>query len=427
MRKLFVISGILFFVTSSALADFDKTAWEYKKGINDPGSAGFVLLNLDEDVFNHASDNLSDLRVVDGSGTEVPYTIAAEGDRSETSSISARLFNKSFVPGESTVFTLDLGEAGKFHNRVIIHANSENFRRMVEIEGGDDGVSWRFLTRQGQIYNYTVRDEIKPVSISDTTVIYPESTSRYLRVRILDRGEAPLSISGASVVRALQVAARETKFNPSVTITQNTQNRATEIEADLGVRGIPTRKVRLDISDANFNRQVDILSSNDSGSNWKFISSNYIFRVNTEKFSGENTTLFYPEVQTRYLKFVIFNRDDQPLRAANVELFGILRKLVFNYSQGNSYTLYYGNQKARRPEYDIERLFPYLDTGKMNQTSLAREEKNTDFKLPEPPPVPLTERNPYVLPVALGIIVAILAFLLLRLFAKIKPQTSQSL
>lgn len=414
--KPLVLASLFLLRAVSVSADFDPAMWQYSKKIQGPLSQEFVLLDLDEEVFNSSNDNLSDLRIIDERGREVPYTLVAEGDRRSVSTLPVRLFDKSFIPGESTVFTLDIGASGQFHNRLIIYTGSENFRRMVEVEGNNDGKSWRFLTNRGQIYDYTLRDPIKPVSVQDTSVSYPESTVRYLRVRILDRGETPLEITGASLERRIESVAREGTFEPKIEIFQNSEEHATEIVADLGVRGIPTRRVLFDFSENNFNRQLEIFASNNPNGDWRFITSNYIFKVNTEKFQGENLLVQYPETQTRYLKFIIYNRDDKPLTLKDLRLKGTFRALAFKIEDPNvTYSLYYGNLSSRRAEYDIEKLFPYLDTAAMNHVELGREMKNDKFSPPKPP---LTERNPNLLPVFLGLIVAVLGFLLLRLFAK---------
>ncbi|KKU51578.1 MAG: hypothetical protein A3F26_02015 [Candidatus Ryanbacteria bacterium RIFCSPHIGHO2_12_FULL_47_12b] len=398
----------------NAYADFDRALWQFKKRIEGVSSPGFVLLDLDEEVFNGAKENFSDIRIVSDNGGEVPFTFAPQGDRSQISNLPARMFDLSFREGESTEFTVDLGSAGQFHNNVTIGTPSENFRRVVEIEGSNDASSWRTLTKKGQIFDFTVRDE-RPAHVEDTTIDYPESTVRYLRVKILDHGEDPLRVEGVTVSLHVNTAAKETVFQPEISAVENSKDQATEIIADLGGKGIPTRRARFSIGGENFNRRVDVSASNDRQSGWRFVGSGVVFRTDTSKFQGENIEFYYPETQTQFLKFSIYNRDDQPLDIRGLQVFGVVRTLVFNASEESSYTLFYGNTEARRPQYDIERLFPYLEEGSMSRVSLGPQEKNSDYSPPLPP---LTERNKFLLPTALGVIVAILAFLLLRLFTK---------
>ena len=59
----------------------------------------------------------------------------------------------------------------------------------------------------------------------------------------------------------------------------------------------------------------------------------------------------------------------------------------------------------------------------LNRKKFLIKEKNGDYVVAVAPRPPLTERSPYILPVILGIVVAILAFLLLKtLVGKIKSE-----
>ena len=87
--------------------------------------------------------------------------------------------------------------------------------------------------------------------------------------------------------------------------------------------------------------------------------------------------------------------------------------------------IYLGNPDAKRPQYDIESISQYVDFNLINQVSASLVEKNSSFKEKTPPLPPLSERSPYVLPTVLGIAVAILAFLLLRLVTKLKKSSPE--
>ena len=76
--------------------------------------------------------------------------------------------------------------------------------------------------------------------------------------------------------------------------------------------------------------------------------------------------------------------------------------------------VYLGNVSARHPQYDIEKISQYVDAASLNRVGAYTPEKNPMFVAVEPPKPPLTERSPYILPVGLGLVVAILGFLLLR-------------
>lgn len=414
----FLIATFIFIAVLPALvfADFNKTEWEYRNSISGfSGSPEFSVLEIIPEVFSRVNAGLGDLRIV-ANGEEIPFVISVEKESEFVAYLPARVFNKTFSLGGDTVFTVDLGREGTLHNQIIINTASENFRRIVAIEGSNTQTEWRFLTDRGQIYDYTVRD-IKPLKVSDTSVSYPEATFRYLRVTIRDAGENPLAVNGVQALRTTRVAAQEVAYAPLREVVENMAERTTDIILDLGVSGLPHRRGILQTSDENFNRAILIYSSDDKN-NWQLLTQQAIYRIHTSKFSGELLSFSYPEVNRRYLKISIVNRDDRALHIDGVSLFGTMRRIIFQYDPAKTFYLYYGNARAHSPQYDLSRFSQYLDIANLSRLTLGSVEKNQDFIPIVPPKPPLTERLPYLLSIALGAVVAILAFLLLRIFWK---------
>ena len=418
MKKITIIFFLftLFFLRH-VLADFSGTAWEFKSAILGSGMnvSDFVVLDLPTELFSHVNPDLSDLRVVNADG-EVPYVAAIERESTNTASVPARMYNLSSRAGETTEFILDLGSGGTLHSSVTIETPSENFRRIVEVQGSDDEAIWRTLNLRGQIFDYTVKD-IKPVAVRDTTVSYPEAAYRYLLVRIFDQGEKPLTVRGAAVWRSVSVTARELSYAPTLEISENQEDRATEVILDLGVSGVPHRRGRIGTQNSNFSRFVSVYDSNDK-KEWRLLRNNYFFVIQTPKFAGSQLDFSYPESNKRYLKLAIANGDDRPIAISGATLFGTVRRILFLYEPGREYHLYFGNKDARRPQYDIEKISQYVDVTTLARVSAGPIEKNSDYVPPEEKKLPLAERSPYILPTVLGIIIAMLAFLLVRLFTK---------
>lgn len=393
---------------------FRNNAWEFRSVVigNGIDKAAYATLRIPADFFAHLKPDISDLRLV-RDGSTVPYVATVEAEENSSARISARISNLSSLPGETTSFIADLGREGIMHNGITLETASENFRRSVIIEGSDDHASWRALNDHGQIFDYTVRDELRPVAVRDTLIAYPDATFRYLRVTIRDQGERPLAVRGVALVRNTITRARETVYKPSFEITQNSKDRLTEITLDLGAAGMPHRSGNLEISDSNFNRGLEISESNDKQT-WRFLGHGYIFVINTPKFSGRSLNFSYTESHARYLHVAIINHDDAPLAVSGVTLAGLVRSILFFYDPAGRYELYLGNPRADRPVYDIEKISRYLDKSGLPVLTAGPVEKNPSY-VPLLPP--MTERAPYLLPTVLVLIVGVLAFLLWRIIA----------
>jgi hypothetical protein len=179
----------------------------------------------------------------------------------------------------------------------------------------------------------------------------------------------------------------------------------------------------LDVPDLNFYREVTLEVSNDLDE-WRSIQSGAaIYSYNPPKFVGKDTGLAYSETTSRYLRIVIHDEDSPPLSIQNVKVWGLRRRLVFTASPNRSYQLYYGNPEAQRPSYDIERVFPYLVTDELPQTTLGPQTLNSGFveKVPPPtPPPPFSERFPWLLPTVLAVVGGLAALLLVGMARRMR-------
>jgi len=428
-KKYFFAVAFALLVPILALADFSKTDWQFKKNIVLPAISEptYVQVKLDKDI-SKTGMNYDDVRVVGDKNGETPYQITVKDSSVINDHYSSGLFDQSINPqtGDSFI-VLDLGGDGLLHNEIRFETQSENFKKQVLIYASDSKISvesskWRLLTSNGYIFNFT--DKNANFSASGLTVRYPDSSARYVKAVISGSGEGKAVISNASVIRYEVSTKKENILNLTASKSEMADLKADVLTADLGVSGFPTSRIQLSASDLNFNRRVSIQTSND-GQNWTLAAQGYIFSLNTPKFKGDSMSVEYPERRARYIRAIIFNDDNKPLVFSDaVNIYGVSRMLAFETSPGENYSMYYGNEKASAPRYDLARFFQYLEIAKMPEASLSAEAFNTDYVAPKPPELPLTERYPFLLNITLAILVfavAVFLFFYLRHFYK-KPE-----
>ncbi|MSQ33971.1 MAG: hypothetical protein EXR60_06110 [Dehalococcoidia bacterium] len=111
------------------------------------------------------------------------------------------------------------------------------------------------------------------------------------------------------------------------------------------------------------------------------------------------------------------DEDSPPLQVQGVQVWGLQRRLVFAGTPGESYRLYYSSAEARRPSYDIERVFPYLATDALPLAGLGSEALNPSFVERKQP---LSERLPWLLPTAVAVAAIFVALLLLAVVRNAK-------
>ncbi len=398
---------------SSASAAFFLNDWKYVKSISLPASLqekGAVEFTPDLEVFAGSAAGLVDLRIITGGNTEVPYKLEVSKAESERTSTPVTLRDQGYLDGGQTTFTAVLRRAGNLHNEIEFQTPATNFRGTAVVETSYDGETWMTVARQ-TVYNFTVKE--RNFTTSNTGVRYPDSATRYLRVTINEDDGGPVEVTGATVFFVEETIADEITWPVQASIqkiSRDTIEGLTFIEVDTRVEGVPSHRLAIKTPEVNFHRQVTIQASADRESWATVLSTSDIYAYDTAKFVGSHLDIIYPETTRRYLRITIRDEDSPPITIKGVNLWSLHRRLVFLADPQQSYHLYYGNADAPQPSYDIEHVFPYLDTEELPGASLSPQATNLHFVEKSEP---VTERFPWLFPVVIAVAVAVVALILL--------------
>ena len=423
--KLLALPGLavlaVLLVTIPLFAAIVEKDWRFYKPAVLPDNItglGLVEVELDTEVYAYASPDLGDLRVVgQQEGREEPYKLLVEAGDQRRASVAAKMRDLGHTAGRHTSFVLDLQSDGALHNELEVQTSSQNFQRQVAIEGSDDGESWRTFQSNGVIFDLTVAE--RGFTARETRVTYPDSTARFLRVRITDDGLEPLNIHGGVVFFTRRLEPQRATLQLVIAgRVDDPERKETVLLLDGASAGFPANRIELDVPQRNFHRRVSLEGSDDLAS-WRIVQGNEtLFDFDTPKFVGSDLSIGFGESRYRYYRATIANEDDPPLLVEGARASGFVRKLVFSADPAQSYRLYYGNPDVSAPSYDLERVFPYLVTEGLPVAALGSHTQNPAFAVPEPPPKPFTERYPWLLPP----IVAIAALLIGAFLASIVRQ-----
>lgn len=414
-----------------ASAAFTSPEWMLMKPISTPsGVSGYVRAVLDDDVYKgSANGKLADLRIISSTGREIPYQLVSLDASTKNSYHASTMLDLSEKNGE-VMFILDLGSEGLVHDRLDILSPSQNFKRQVSVYASSKLVphgsnEWRNLTDTGYIYNFS--DARAGFNAGSGEVVYPQSTSRYVRVVVHKGIGERFRVTSANVHSLVQKNAEEGTRTVDAIISQNIKEQSTEVVLDLGAPGIPTHRLLLSVArgyqDLNFDRRV-VVHGSDDGINWRILNQGYISQLYTALFSGSSLAVEYPESRTRYIRAVVFNEDNTPVPFnPSVILSSFMRAIVFEIAPAESYVLYYGNSRVSAPRYDIARFFRYIDSENIPMVSFGAQVQNSSYASPvvNGPQVDTPAYFLNIVLVLLVIVVSVLLFVYVRKFKLTQP------
>ena len=384
-------------------------SWPYYKEIQ-PGATqtGLIEVVLDRDTLDKARPDDADLRLYDNAGREIPYVLRIRREVNVHDEYEGREFNQA-VKGGTAQVSIDLGPDAHEHNQVLIDTAGTNFRRFAEVEGSADGNAWATLASRAVLFRFSADGR----SVEQNAIAYPVSRYRFLRVSVErdpQTDQDPPEIKGVRVRRLIAVKGELTGVMGSVEGRQSDRlnGRAASIwRMDLGGR-IPVERIIVSPAFGDYSRPFQLESIDDDGAAMVIASGELTHRDQ----SGSPPTIEFAEQITRHLKLTVTDDRNEALHISSVTAMGAARQVVFEASAAagpGPLRLYYGNQNAPAPHYDLGTRIP--SNAAPARRALGEQIRNPTFR---PEPKPFSERQPWVVYVVLIVACAALAWLLAK-------------
>jgi hypothetical protein len=379
----------------------DLHEWPLRRPLSVPASpAEFAEVSVDGALYDQAAPSFRDVRIVSAQGALLPHVVQDWPGSTSEETVSARMLNRSVLPGRLTRIEFEAG-ATRVHNRIRLDIDGGAFSRRVTVEGGDDRRNW-FTLASSRI---TRSPEQRTASV---TIIYPDSTYRYVRLSVLDRGEPPLPVRGAALIVTRMIPAREDVwYDGPIAGTTDAAARSTTAIIDLGHRNLPISHVALTVDRPESFARTVVLATSDDRESWNTASSARLVR---EPGRGPATplTLSFAETSGRYVRITVVNGDNPPLELRRVAVAGIRRTILFPTAGGGRYWLYVGYAAAPSPDYDLPQVLQLRAAPPRPVPAvMGPVEPNPAYA----PPIvrrPWTEERPWLLWGALGLSIIVI-------------------
>ncbi|MBN1442048.1 MAG: DUF3999 family protein [Planctomycetes bacterium] len=374
-----LILGLLFLGEGLA-AEVDFDAWSWRAQVTAPRRS-FVSLPLTPEIFDACDKpDLTDLRLSDARGVEVPCAVVRERERREEREIAGKELNRDQPDAGTSRLTIDF-QTSLAKNRVAVKTEGDNFRRRVRIEGSPDQERWSEILKEGWIFAVA-----RERGGRFETLDIGENTYRYLRVwveKMPDEPEPP-RIEAVTCRHVVVEQPEETTRRAVLeSYTHDPETRTSTALVDFGLRHLPI--VRLSLSLASdpqrvFRRECRIWGRNSLEhverirfetdelgeervveTSWSFVGAATVLR---DASGRESLELRFP-APYRYAKIEVANADSPPLDIGGVDAVLHPVHLVFEPAGGTSFTLYAGNPEAAAARYEARATLESLDARKL--------------------------------------------------------------
>lgn len=285
-------------------------------------------------VFSDARPDLGDLRLYDATGKEIAYALRVRETKYSDEEVTAREFNRSTGPNDSSEVALDLGSEPPEHNELDVRLPGANFRRHGRLDASADGDDWRKLTEH-DLFSFEVDDK----ELHDLRLTYPPSRFRYLRLRV-ERDpavdEKPVEIEAARVHYRVELPGEFSMIDSTVSPreavrTMNGPGSAWVI--DLGVERFACERLEVDVSDEEFSRDYRVEAGGPVGADEPFVE---VASGQWSRRAGERQrplSADFPERHCARLRLIVTDYSNPPLEISDCRAFGAARQVVFARSE----------------------------------------------------------------------------------------------
>jgi len=373
----------------AAEADAERAAWRYRRPVGVVGSGELLALPLSPEVQGRAQPGLSDLRLVNADGQELPYVVDRIVTRVSASSWSGGLVDKRREvsgPREDergeTTFLADLGEPRSF-DTVVLQVPAQDFAKRVRIEASADRREWTLLDADAGIFDGVWGGRVHHTTLS----LRAPTTARFLRLAVGDRrGSPPVDITGVTVSALRQAQGDEWRQPVALRGVPGARPSRYRLEARL-----PLEALELDCDDPAFSRRVRLLETTERAGRpeEKLLGEATLYRLRLPEpgLVGEERVLRLAAAAARgELVLEVDDADSPPLRNPRAVASGAAVRIVFPATPG-PLVLYYGNEATRGPLYDLEALKAQVRFASgLGAATLGDETENPSYRRPEPIP-----------------------------------------
>jgi hypothetical protein len=343
-----------------------------------------VRVNLSAGIMVKANERFSDLRLMDDSGQEVPFVIYERtGASQDVSRFSFKVAGFEEAEGKMVVTLERPQNTGAFKD-LEIHTAARDFKKMVLVEAGNSPVTME------PVGNDTVFDFASRVSLRKTVIDLPVIDCPYVRLTLMDevtrdaqpqeitlkydgldfsvkgKPATPFRIEGVSAVGARATSGGYALDTAELKGWKSSPDKDGNTVITAGDVELAVSEVVFTIENAYYYRNVRAyVEDEDKEKSRRPAGGGVIYRIPGMNKSMDRLAL--SGGKHMYLRFVVINGDNPPLRMTAINISWVLRSLYFVPEKGKKYTVYCGMNKPRPPDYELRNL---LDSAKANSAEM---------------------------------------------------------
>lgn len=358
-------------------------------------------LSLSEDIISKMENYPDDLRIFDKNDDKLSFVTL---DNKIPADNSIEYLMEIIDYQEDANFSkiiLKSPENSQAINSISLESDNINFFKNIKIYGSNNQDSWKLL-KEDKIYDFS-----SSVNLRNTKVFFPENHYLYYKMEIIDHRseknaqsslrlqyqELDLNLSEVrnKNFRIKRIISSTKKLEEIASyynhkFTEFSQSRDENANSVILLEtSLPFSIIEFESDEPYYYRKIKLYVSDDQ-KDYQYLTEANIYKVRLDDLKEEKNRINFPAKKYKYLKILIENKDNRPLKIKNINLKWIQKDIYFIPAEDEfEYQIYFSNKNIGKAEYDFNKFLNQSNWFKQNFRSIGLEEirETPDFH-PEP-------------------------------------------
>lgn len=334
---------ILLFLTNLSFGQFQVTG-----KIQDVTKNGFHQIVLSPEIRSYSKQDLSDIRIFNSKGNEVPYFIQNNSEALLHTFEEYTIVSKSVVAKKSTSIIITI-PSNQNNNQLSLFIANADGEKNYSISGSNDLKEWFGISNSKVLYDLNSTTESSVIK----TISYPLSTYQYLKIDFDDRKTLPLNILKVGNFNSQIQKNTWLEIKPKKTsTTEDRSEKETSIHVTFDHPQIINQIVFEILKPTYYSRKAIIYKKVKQQKNRKSVIYDEEI-ITFELNSNTKNSFTIPEIFEEEFFIKIENKDNQPLAISTIKYNQKPISIITDLSANEKYTIKAGDRNVTEPQYDL--------------------------------------------------------------------------
>ncbi len=351
---------ILLFLTNLSFAQFQTTG-----KIKEVTESGFHEIVLSPQIRSYSKQDLSDIRIFNAKGNEVPYFIQSNSEALLNSFEEYSIVSKTVFPKKSTSIIVAVPPV-KNNNQLSLFIANADVVKNYSISGSNDQSEWFGISNSQTLADLNSSSESSIVK----TISYPLSTYKYLKIDFDDQKTLPINVLkvGNFNTQVQKNILQDIKPKKTIRFELLLPQKHTQLQVVFDAPQI-INQIDFEISRPTYYKRKVVIYKKlkrESKRKTEIIEKEIIsFELN----SNTKNSFTIPEIFEKEFYIKIENKDNLPLNISSVKYSQKPVSIIVDLNANEKYNIKTGNKNLNEPDYDLSD-FKNNISGKLSQTGI---------------------------------------------------------